>query len=166
MLRFCFLCMLLLSSLFAESFAQTTKPISLSLEEAIMLAIRENPNVQQTQLAHVQEKFALDVANWQFKPHYYFNAAQTVGTAVIANVPQPTSHSLQVNPGLSWNSKIGTQVSVTNLNNITICIIFNIIIHTVIIVDCFGDDFKYLFAGIVCCFQYYFLEKRLYFKMQ
>ena len=41
----------------------------LSLDEAILLAVRENPNVQNSQLNHVLQKFALEVQQWQFQPH-------------------------------------------------------------------------------------------------
>ena len=70
MFRLLFLCMLI--SITSFSYAKTAQ--TLSLEEAILLAIRENPNVQRAQLSHVQQKYSLDVAHWQFKPHYSLSA--------------------------------------------------------------------------------------------
>jgi outer membrane protein len=58
-------------------YAELNDRRTLSLNDAIMLSIRENPNVQQTQLSYVLQKYSLELAQWQFKPHYSFSATRT-----------------------------------------------------------------------------------------
>lgn len=78
-------------------------PITLSLEEAILLAVRTNPNVQSSQLTHISQKFSVWVQQWHFLPQYSLNAA--VGTK-----------SDSINPGVSLNTPIGTQMALTSTN--------------------------------------------------
>lgn len=75
MFRLFFLCVMLF--FVARSNAETNPIRTLPLNEAILLAIRKNPNVQQAQLSHVMQKYSLDLAKWQFKPHYALSATRT-----------------------------------------------------------------------------------------
>jgi len=104
--------------LFVLCFAKAGFALTLSLNEAILLAIRENPNVQQAQLGHVQQKFALEVQKWQFQPHYALTAIKTVNRAVVSG-SQQTTESWGVQPVVSLNTPIGTQVSLTSVNNVS-----------------------------------------------
>lgn len=90
---------------------------TLSLNEAILLAVRENPNVQTSQLNHVMQKFALEVAHWQFQPHYAFQVTRNQMRTVTAGSVQ-TNNSWAVQPALSWQSPIGTQLTVNSINNV------------------------------------------------
>ncbi|HLB57746.1 MAG TPA: hypothetical protein VJL60_02920, partial [Gammaproteobacteria bacterium] len=54
--------------------ASENKPLTLSLNESIILGVRENPNVQSSQLSYTAQKFNLWVQQWQFLPHYSFQA--------------------------------------------------------------------------------------------
>lgn len=98
--------------------AQAASSQSLSLHEAILLALRDNPNVAVAELNQVQTKFAFAVAKWQFKPHYSFNAVGTLGRTVINGITQPTNAG-SIFPTVSWLSSFGTQVSFTANNNYT-----------------------------------------------
>ncbi len=49
----------------------------MTMDEAIMLAIRKNPNVLQAKLNDVRQKYALFLAEWEFKPHYTLSAKTT-----------------------------------------------------------------------------------------
>jgi outer membrane protein TolC len=97
--------------------ANASNHLTLSLEEAIMLAVRENPSVQQAQLNHVLQKFALHIQQWQFKPHYTFQANTTVARNVIAGMAG-TSTTKNIQPAASLLTPIGTQISLTSSNNI------------------------------------------------
>lgn len=114
-LVFCFLMICSLSALSEES---NQSPLALTLKEAILLAIRENPNVQQAQLNVVQQKFALEVAQWQFQPHFQITSAESMNRIVNTNVRQ-TSKSWGAQPFASWLSPVGTQASLTWANNVT-----------------------------------------------
>jgi outer membrane protein TolC len=97
---------------------EKSQPLTLSLNEAILLAIRENPNVQSAQLNHVMQKFALQVQQWQFKPHYSFTMSrmQTQGTSGGID---SSSKQTSIQPAASLQTPIGTQLTLTAQNNIT-----------------------------------------------
>jgi len=93
-------------------------PKVLSLKEAILLSVRENPNVQQAQLNHVLAKYDLDLMHWQFKPHYSLSAnATTSRNYSVDQAGYVTQNTTGVNLGASWLSPIGTQVTVASSNN-------------------------------------------------
>lgn len=87
------------------------KAVSLSLDEAILLAVRSNPNVQSSKLTEMAQKFNLHVQEWQFDPHYSFQSSATISRA--GSNGQPAS-GLQVQPGVSLNTTIGTQLTLTS----------------------------------------------------
>ena len=91
------------------SYANSTKPITLSLKEAILLAVRSNPNVQQSQLNYVSQKFNLWVQQWQFYPHYAFEASVTKGSA----------DGFDVKPSVSLLTPVGAQFTLGSANNST-----------------------------------------------
>jgi outer membrane protein TolC len=71
-----FLFLLLLMMTFAI-FADVKKLPVLTIHDAILLAIRKNPNVLQAELNDVLQKYSLQMAEWEFKPHYTFAAKTT-----------------------------------------------------------------------------------------
>lgn len=118
------LCILCMEEVYSFSTARTysyskeqnNKILSLSLKEAILLAIRSNPNVQSTQLSDVAQKFGLWVQEWQFLPHYDLRAS------AIANRNKSPNQSIQtqnydIQPSISWKAPIGTELTVAGTNN-------------------------------------------------
>lgn len=102
--------------IFQCSFA--TPPKVLSLNDAILLAIRENPNVVQAQLNHVLANFALDLAHWQFKPHYSFSAnASTSRDYSVDDNGFVSQNTTGANLGATLLTPIGTQIEVASSNN-------------------------------------------------
>lgn len=97
------------------SYANET--MTLSLKEAILLAVRTNPNVQSVELSHVLQKFNTHVQEWQFYPHYSFQI--TASTAKTWTPQQPTydTHNYSVQPGVSLNTPYGTVTSLTSTNS-------------------------------------------------
>lgn len=98
--------------------AQPGKSLTLSVEEAILLAIRENPTVQQVQLNHVLQKFSLEIQQWQFAPHYSLQASQTM-TSNYTVAERRTSKTFNIQPALSLLFPIGTQATLTSTNNVS-----------------------------------------------
>lgn len=114
--------------LIATTTAQTTqvhtqaqiegcRSLTLSLDEAILLAVRENPNVQQAQLNHVLQKFAVEVQKWQFQPHFAFQVTRTLTHTVTGGVTQNVN-TWAVQPQATLQTPIGTQVTLTSTNNL------------------------------------------------
>ena len=97
MLRIFLFGLFILCSFTAFSEPLPNKPLTLSLREAILLTIRENPSVQQAQLNHVQQKFSLEVAQWQFHPHFAITGLASY-TSMVTNDDRHTSKSLNPQP--------------------------------------------------------------------
>lgn len=81
------------------------EPISLSLNDAIMLSLRDNRTIKSAYLERINQKFSLRVARNQFDPQ--LNLTANIQHRQIAG--RPTLNSV-VTPQLSWRSPIGTQV--------------------------------------------------------
>src|SRR5579872_297751 len=92
----------------------------LTLDDAIMLAVRDNPNVQTAQLNHVQQKFALEIQQWQFQPHFGLQATktttQTYSTTANGMV---TANASGIQPSVSLLTPIGTQMNLESTNNVS-----------------------------------------------
>ncbi len=80
----------------------------LSLHDAIMLALRFNPQVQSSELQRIVDKYSYEVAQNQFQPQY-----SLTGGATYANGSTP---QYNLKPGASLNSPFGTNVAV-DVNN-------------------------------------------------
>ena len=92
----------------------------LSLQESILLAVRKNPNVQITQLSHVLQKFAVEVQEWEFSPHYAFEAKHTTTSIYsVTTDGQVTSNVSGVQPSASLLTPIGTRITAASVNNVT-----------------------------------------------
>ena len=92
----------------------------LSLDEAILLAVRENPNVQNSQLNHVLQKFALEVQQWQFQPHFAFQATQATSRSYsVTSGGNVTSNVTGIQPSVSLLTPVGTNVTLTSTNNVS-----------------------------------------------
>lgn len=90
---------------------------SLSLDEAIMLAVRENPNVQQVQLSHVLSKYSLDLAHWKFKPHYSFTATKTTSRDYsVTDEGYVSANETGADLGASLLTGYGTEIKLTSHN--------------------------------------------------
>lgn len=92
-------------------------PLKLSLQEAIALAIRDNPNVQQAKLNYLLQQFNLEVAEWQFKPHYAIEAAGTIAQTKSNGITS-TTHQYNVQPTATMLSPIGTQLTLSATSNL------------------------------------------------
>ncbi len=100
--------------------AQTLEARELSLDEAIRLAVRENPNVETAQLSHVLQKFALEVQQWQFQPHFAFQAIRTTSRSyAVTPGGYVTSNETGFQPSASLLTPIGTQITLAAPNNVT-----------------------------------------------
>jgi len=108
-----------LTSFLSVSQAQTQVIRELSLNDAILLAVRENPNVQKAQLGHVLQKFALEVQQWEFQPHFAFKATRTTSKnySVTSN-GYVTANESGFEPSASLLTPIGTKMTVASTNDV------------------------------------------------
>lgn len=84
------------------------KPL-LSLQEAISLAVRSNPNAQVSQLGYLMQKYNLHVQEWQFKPHYSFQASISHAGSRSSGNPVVYGDSWNAQPTITYLTPIGTQ---------------------------------------------------------
>ena len=83
----------------------------LSIDDAILLALRNNPNVFSAQLTRVMDKYNLEIANNAFQPHYSLNFNQTY---------QNNQQSIyEVSPTVGLDTTMGTSFSVNNTNDMS-----------------------------------------------
>ena len=112
-LFFFYYCSAILISFFVfhqGGFAAPEKKIQLTLQDAIMLAVRTNPNVQISRFSDEAQKFNLYVQEWQFQPHYALAANGSI---------QKANSSASLSPSISLLTPIGTQVAFTSSNTQT-----------------------------------------------
>jgi len=76
-------------------------PKNISLEDAIMLALRNNPEVQSARLQRVIDRFSLEVARNEFEPKYTLSSMATYSRG---NKPD-----YRTSPGVSLKSPFGTE---------------------------------------------------------
>ncbi|MFZ3066605.1 MAG: TolC family protein [Gammaproteobacteria bacterium] len=92
---------------------------TLSINEAILLAVRSNPNVQSSELSHVSQKFNLWVQEWQFLPHYNLQAIAASNRSQTLNQRINGSQTYNVQPSVNLLTPIGTQLTLGVNNNYT-----------------------------------------------
>lgn len=111
-------CWFVLAMMVQVSYAEPTRTIS--LQDAIYLAVRENPSVQQAQLNHVISKYSLDLQQWQFKPHFSFQATSSTNRNYsVTQNGYVSENSSGAQLGASWLSPIGTEVKIASNNNVS-----------------------------------------------
>ncbi len=100
-------------ALFCSS-VHAERTIQLSLDEAILLAVRNNPNVKSSRLSYVLQKFNLYVQQWQFYPHYAFQASAATARSGSAGQAISGGHNYNVQPAATLLTPIGTQISLSS----------------------------------------------------
>ncbi|MCH9769408.1 MAG: TolC family protein [Gammaproteobacteria bacterium] len=85
-------------------------PKHLSLQDAILLALRNNPDVIAADLKRVTDKFALLIEFNKFQPQYTFDATTTYNARGV--------QTYQVNPTVKLKNTIGTEFDVDYKNNL------------------------------------------------
>lgn len=111
--KYCLIPLLLAPSiLIAENTAAAKQPaIELTLHDAIFLALRHNPNILQSEIQRVADKYALIVAKNQFELQYQLTGNATY-THSILNDQETKTGSYGLSPTVSLESHYGTQMQV------------------------------------------------------
>ena len=96
-------------------FGKNIQPVQLTLEEAILLSVRQNPNIESTKLSYTLQKFNAWVQTWEFYPHYQLEANAFAGNDRVNNYWSRSRH-FDIRPGVSLNTPIGTQLMLGETN--------------------------------------------------
>jgi outer membrane protein len=107
MLRIFLTCFLL-----ATGVAWSLEGRKLSLQDAIFLSLRENPNVLQTELNQVLQKYAVLLSEWHFKPQYTLSAKTTsIRNYSVTEQGFVSENSSGMSAGVSLLTPYGTEAT-------------------------------------------------------
>lgn len=98
-------------------FAASNNSAQLTLEDAILLAVRTNPNVQTQCLTNIKDKFNLFVEEWKFSPQFHLQSSLDIGQTAAAGQPLINTKGYKIQPSVSLLTPIGTSFSVQSFNN-------------------------------------------------
>jgi outer membrane protein TolC len=90
----------------------------LSLREAILLALRYNPNIQNAELDRIIQRYQLRLANNEFELQYALGASGVVQKSTYNGIGSDTTNTFLASPVLDLKTKLGTQASLAIDNNV------------------------------------------------
>jgi outer membrane protein len=82
----------------------------LTLDEAIILALRNNPSIHSSRLQRISDKYALELADYAFQPQFQLSGSTTFTEG------EKTGYN--VNPAISLNTRYGTQLSLDSTTDL------------------------------------------------
>lgn len=98
--------------------SRTKKIYRLRLRDAILLALRYNPNIQNAELDRIVQRYQLRLANNEFEMQYALGATGVTQKSTFSGVGSSTSNSLIASPELGLRTKLGTKASLSIDNNV------------------------------------------------
>lgn len=101
----------------------------LSLREAILLALRYNPNIQNAELDRIIQRYQLRLANNEFELQYALGASGVIQNSTYSGVGSTTSKTIAGSPELSLNTKLGTKAKLSMDNNVPIYNSYNPVVN-------------------------------------
>jgi outer membrane protein TolC len=94
--------------------------LHLSLREAILLALRYNPNIQSAELDRIIQRYQLRLAQNEFEVQYALGATGMVTNANYSGVGSAQTKSYLATPEFSVKNKLGTQAALKMDNNVAV----------------------------------------------
>lgn len=91
---------------------------ALSLHEAILLALRHNPDVKNAEIQRISDKFALRAAENNFELQYSLTGDAENNYSKVSSLSS-TTNTAQLTPGISKNGIYGTQYGLQMNNTLT-----------------------------------------------
>lgn len=90
----------------------------LTIREAILLALRYNPNIQNVELDRIIQRYQLRLANNEFELQYALGASGAVQKSTFNGVGTSTTNTFMASPELALKTKLGTKGSLAIDNNV------------------------------------------------
>lgn len=110
--------------------ASRTKAIQhLGLREAILLALRYNPNIQNVELDRIIQRYQLRLAHNEFELQYALGASGVIQKSTFNGVGSSTTNTLMASPELGLKTKLGTKATLTMDNNVAIYNSYNPVLN-------------------------------------
>lgn len=92
----------------------------LSIREAILLALRYNPNIQNVELDRIIQRYQLRLAYNEFELQYALGASGVIQKNTFNGIGSDTTRTFVGSPELKLKTKLGTQASLSVDNNVAI----------------------------------------------
>lgn len=92
----------------------------LGLREAILLALRYNPNIQNAELDRIIQRYQLRLAYNEFELQYALGASGVTQKSTFSGVGSNSSNSFVASPELDLKTKLGTKATLSIDNNVAI----------------------------------------------
>jgi outer membrane protein TolC len=97
---------------------KSNKTQFLSLREAILLALRYNPNIQNAELDRIVQRYQLRLAHNEFELQYALAGTAAIEKSHYSDVGSTTTKNYLLTPEVDLKTKWGTQVSLMMDNNV------------------------------------------------
>ena len=91
----------------------------LSLREAILLALRYNPNIQNAELDRIEQRYQLRIAHNEFEMQFALAGAAAIENSHYSDVGSITNKSYLATPEVNWKTKLGTKIGLNLDNNVS-----------------------------------------------
>lgn len=99
--------------------ASHKKTQRLSLKEAILLALRYNPNIQNAELDRIVQRYQLRLAHNEFELQYALAGAAAIEKSRFSGIGSTTNKSYIASPEINMKTKLGTQIGLNIDNNVS-----------------------------------------------
>lgn len=99
--------------------AKSKKSQRLSLKEAILLALRYNPNIQNVELDRILQRYQLRLAHNEFELQYALAGTAVLERSNYTGVGNTTARNYLLTPELGYKNKWGSQFALTMENTVT-----------------------------------------------
>jgi outer membrane protein TolC len=90
----------------------------LTIREAILLALRYNPNIQNAELDRIIQRYQLRLAHNEFELQYALGASGAVQKSTFNGVGTSTTNTFLASPELALKTKLGTKGTLGIDNNV------------------------------------------------
>lgn len=101
-------------------FEKRPKHYSLSLHDAIILSLRYNPLIQQSELDRIVERYDLRLAYREFELQYALSGAAAIERTTFQGIGSTSVQSAIASPEVSLKTRFGTQVSFKLENSLSL----------------------------------------------
>lgn len=91
----------------------------LGLREAILLALRYNPNIQNVELDRIIQRYQLRLAHNEFELQYALAGSASINQTRFNGIGNNTSKSYLATPEVDLKTKLGTQLRLNMTNDVT-----------------------------------------------
>lgn len=98
--------------------SNTQKPLKLTIREAVLLALRYNPNIQNAELDRIIQRYQLRLAHNEFELQFALAGSASIEKSRFSGIGNATTHSFIGTPEIGLKTKSGGQISLSMDNNV------------------------------------------------